>query len=190
MTRQTATPLHEYRTNVLSGIAWEITNSMRPFLILDPPYQRGSVWTDDQRVALINSWLRGLPIQAVTLNDRRRDYWRGETRVNEQHIAVVDGRQRIETAILWFDGELAAPASWFQPDLIESTEDTADGPYVTFDGLTESAQRMAKFQWKLPRLEVMLSTVTQEAELYLLVNGGGTPQTAADMANATEVAGR
>lgn len=192
MTRQTAQPLREYHMEVINGIAWEITSSLRDMLLLDPPYQRGTVWTDDQRVALVNSWLRGLPIQAVTLNDRHRNTWRGPKpgRHGEQHIAVVDGKQRIETAIMWFDSELAAPASWFPAEDVESTVDLGDGPYVTFDGLTEGARRHAKFSWKLPRHHVNLHTVQDEADLYLLVNGGGTPQTMQDMANAAKVAGR
>jgi hypothetical protein len=33
-----------------------------------------------------------------------------------------------------------------------------------------------------------VSTVAEEAEIYLLVNGAGTPQTDADMANAARIA--
>lgn len=194
MTRQTAQPLHEYRTQHIDGIAYEIVSSMRDYLILDPPYQRGTVWTDDQRMALVNSWIRALPVQGVTINDRRR--WERDTPVaervyNEQHLAVVDGKQRIETAIRWFDSQLLVPASWFDPADVETPiMTTDDGPYVGFNGLTVEFRRHAKFSWKLPRMEVFLDSVEQEAELYLLVNGGGTPQTAADMANAAKVAGR
>jgi hypothetical protein len=193
MTRQTAKPLHEYRTNVIDGIAWEITSSMRSMLILDPPYQRGTVWTESQRIALVSSWIRGLPIQNVIMNDRRR--WEqntpeGRKRYVEQHIAVIDGKQRIETALAWFDSLLPVPASWFDPEDVEATVETADGPYVTFGGLTIEFRRHAKFSWKLPRMEVFLDTVQDEADLYLLVNGGGTPQTMQDMANAAKVARR
>jgi hypothetical protein len=190
MTRQTAQPLREYRTAVISGVAYEIVNSMRPFLILDPPYQRGTVWTGDQRIALVRSWLMNLTVPSVILNDRSRSIWQDEKPTGEQHLAIVDGRQRIETAMLWFDGAFAVPASWFDPEWVESTVDTDDGPYVAWDNLTRGGRTMAKTQWKLPRLETMLATVTEEAELYLLINGGGTPQTAADMANAAKVAGR
>lgn len=193
MTRQTAEPLLEYRTETVDGVAHEIVNTMRGFLILDPPYQRGTVWTDDQRAALVSSWIRGLPIQHVALNDRsrwERDIPPAERIYTERHLAIIDGKQRIETAILWFTGKFCAPASWFDPEWIESTVDVGDGPYVTFDGLTPAARRFTKHSWKLGRMEVFLKSVQEEAELYLLINGGGTPQTAADMANAAEVAGR
>jgi hypothetical protein len=189
MTRQTTRPLREYSMNVLAGVPYEIVNSMREFLILDPPYQRGTVWTEDQRIALVKSWLMGTPIQAVIMNDRRRQAWTGEA-PGLDHIAVIDGKQRIETAIAWFDGQLAVPASWFDAEWYESTVDTDDGPYLTYDNLTPAGKRFCKFQWKLPRIETELGTEADEAELYLLVNGGGTAQTAADMANAARVAGR
>jgi hypothetical protein len=189
MTRQTTRPLREYSMNVLSGVASEITNTMREFLLIDPPYQRGTVWTEDQRIALVRSWLMGTPIQAVIMNDRRWGNWVGEA-PGHRHIAVIDGKQRIETACAWFDGELSVPASWFPPELVQATAETEDGPYTTFDLLTLPGQRFAKFTWKLPRIETHLATVEEEAELYLLVNGGGTPQTQADMDNAAQVAGR
>jgi len=190
MTRQTAEPLREYRTSVISGVAFEIVNSMRPYLILDPPYQRGTVWTEDQRIALVRSWLMGLSIPSVILNDRTRSPWREKKPTGEQHLAVIDGRQRIETAILWYDSKFAVPASWFEKDWVESTVETNDGPYVTFDRLTRGGQTLTKTQWKLPRLETALATTGEEADLYLLINGGGTPQTMQDMANAARVAGR
>jgi hypothetical protein len=141
----------------------------------------------------VKSWIHGLPVQKVAICDRRR--WEQnvprEKRVyNDQHLAVIDGKQRIETAILWFDGDLMVPASWFDPEWIESTVDTEDGPYASFKNLTLPAQRFTKFNWKLGRMEVFLKSVQEEADLYLLINGGGTPQTAADMANAAKVAGR
>lgn len=187
MTRQTEKPLREYHMVVLSGVAYEIVNSMRPMLVLDPPYQRGAVWTEDQRIALVKSWLMGTPIQAVMMNDRRRQMWTDEA-PGLEHIAVIDGKQRIQTAMAWFDGELKVPASWFEAEWIQGTVDTDDGPYVTFDLLTPMGQRSAKFTWKLPRIEVDLATVREEAAMYLLVNGGGTAQTPEDMANAAEVA--
>lgn len=190
MTRQTDKPLREYHSVIVAGIAYEVISTMRPYLILDPPYQRGTVWTLDQRIALVRSWLMNTPIQAITLNDRRRLLWKDDKPTGDQHIAVIDGKQRIETAMAWFDGELAVPRSWFEDEWIESTVDTEDGPYVTFDTLTRSGRTMCKYQWKLPRIEADLADVADEAGMYVLVNGGGTPQTAADMANAAEVAGR
>jgi hypothetical protein len=86
---------------------------------------------------------------------------------------------------MWFRGDLAVPASWFKPEDIDTTEDTADGPYVRYTGLTQRGQTiMAMSGARLGANTAQVPTVEAEADLYLLVNGGGTAQTEADMAHA------
>ena len=48
---------------------------------LSPPYQRGSVWTEDQRLDLMYSLLAGYPIGAVILNDRMNTAWSTDFKV-------------------------------------------------------------------------------------------------------------
>lgn len=163
------------------------------YLDLDPPYQRGSVWTEDQRIALVRSWLTGVVVPAVIVNDRATSIWReannGEdVRAQSAIYVVIDGKQRVETAIAWFSGELAVPASWFQAEDVEATEATPDGPYVRYTGLTRAGRLYADGEAMLPMGEGKLPTVRAEAEVYLLVNGGGTPQSDADMHNAARIA--
>ena len=62
-------------------------------LLLNPSYQRDSVWPDKMSTALIDSILRGIPLPSIILNQRR------ETDKSE----IVDGKQRL-TAILRFIG--------------------------------------------------------------------------------------
>lgn len=156
---------------------------------LEPPYQRGDVWTDDQRVALVRSWLTGVVIMA----DRSTYAWKqahgGVSPLDsgEPMYAVIDGKQRITTAIKWYSGELAIPASWLEPEWVETTEDTEDGPYVRYTGLTVIGQRKVARIADLQVAEAQPTTL-EEAAVYLLVNGGGAPQTEADTTNATNVA--
>jgi hypothetical protein len=194
-TRQTAQPLPDYRLNASSRAAREIARSMVSMMDLNPPYQRGSVWTEDQRIALVKSWVMGVPIPAIIINDRATAGWVAEmgSKVYEEDAkvwAVVDGKQRIETAIDWFCGDLAVPASWFRTDWIDTTIATEDGLYVTYGGLTAPGQRLLGNHAMLAVVESRLPSIQSEAELYLLVNGGGTGQTELDMARAAEVAGR
>lgn len=193
MTRQTTAPLEHMSLQATNRFAdFFVRNVERGNMLLDPPYQRGDVWDTGQRMALVRSWLMGLPIQAVVINDRTSPDW---NRANPQDrdgcgyaYAVIDGKQRILTAIAWFGGTLLVPASWFPAAHVETPEDTEDGPYVRFTGLNRVGQRFAENRCVLPCAEGRLATVTEEAEVYLLVNGGGTPQTDADMANAARVA--
>ncbi|RKR92717.1 uncharacterized protein DUF262 [Micromonospora pisi] len=193
MTRQTTAPLTHLSLNVTNRFAdFFVRNVERGNILLDAPYQRGSVWSESQRMGLVRSWLMGLPIPAVVINDRTSPDW---ARANPQDregtgyvYAVIDGKQRILTAVAWFGGELRVPASWFPAKHVATTEDTDDGPHVRFTGLTEVGRRFAENRCVLPCAEGRLASVEQEAEVYLLVNGGGTPQTTTDMANARRVA--
>ncbi len=193
MTRQTAAPLAHWRMNASNRTAQDLVRSHQDngYLLIDTPYQRGSVWTEDQRIALVRSWLLGVPIPALILNDRMAVTWQ-RAHPHEDGTgpayAVIDGKPRLETAIAWFGGRLAVPASWFDSADVEVVEDTDDGPYVRYPGLSVVRRRFFGNQAMLPCATAQLATVEQEAEVYLLVNGGGTPQTDADMANARRVA--
>jgi hypothetical protein len=196
MTRQTAAPLEHHSLNPSARQAREVVRTVLDGqTLLDPPYQRGSVWTEDQRVALIESWLRGLPAGVIILADRGTELWRQSTgddpyREGRGLWAVIDGKQRLTTAIRWFNGELAVPSSWFPADQVETTEDTDDGPYVRYTGLTLAGQRIFTNRALFMIAETKsCATVADEARFYLLVNGGGTAQTGDDMANAARVAG-
>lgn len=101
-----------------ADLASESSGGQTPVgLLLDPPYQRTSVWGPEQRQNLIRSFLMGLPIPAVVLNDRFAAgdgaFWSG---TRDWRVAVVDGRQRLETLLDWWSGKLAVPAAWFSQD--------------------------------------------------------------------------
>ena len=193
MTRQTPEPIEHMSLNASNRLADELARYYAEGRITgDLPYQRGSVWTYDQRVALIKSWLSGTPIPAVVINDRTSTVWEDGHGPSGRKArwALIDGKQRLETAVAWFTGDLPVPASWFPPDRIAVTEDTEDGPYVRFTGLTETGQRLFENKALLPTATASVASVEAEAEIYQRVNGGGTPQTDADMARAAAVATR
>ncbi|MDG4792056.1 DUF262 domain-containing protein [Micromonospora sp. WMMD1102] len=194
MTRQTSKPLVSYDMHAMNREAYGyVIAANEGELILDLPYQRGSVWNLDQHIALVRSWLTGVPIAAVIVNVRRSRWWTDtdvfDPRSDEPASdAVIDGQQRIRTTLAWFAGEFAVPASWFDPEMVAATEDTDDGPYVRYTGLTRTGQTWFKRHAKLPYIEAKVATLREEAEIFGLVNGGGTPQTDDDMANARRVA--
>lgn len=182
MTLQTQEPLTQLQLSALHRPLTDLVHMVtRGQMTLDAPYQRGAVWTDDQRRALVMSWMQGLPTGAIIINHRGYD--------TDVIYAVVDGKQRILTAIAWLNDGFAAPASWFDAEDVVTTEDTEDGLYVRFSGLTKGARSVFAFSVGIPTHEAKVKTVREEAAIYLLINGGGTPQTDADMANAARVAG-
>jgi len=196
VTRQTITPLEHTSLNPsFQGANWLARRVRDGEINIDPPYQRGKVWTGDQRIALVESWMRGLPAGVVILADRCNTAWakanpgRDPYETGESLWACVDGKQRLTTAVAWFDSEFAVPASWFPADHVATTEGTGDGPFVRHSGLTLKGQRFMERYCSLLVAETKdCATEADEAAFYLLVNGGGTPQTDADMDNAARVA--
>jgi hypothetical protein len=194
MTRQTTQPLKRLPINAGNYQLSTLVDLMnRGRIDLSPPYQRGDTWTTDQRVALIYSWLTGAPVPSVTISDRSNGSWRDTDTYNIENTAVgiwavIDGKQRLTTAALWADSQFPVPASWFPADNIIETVDTEDGPYVYYSGLTQIGRARSTDRVVIPIGLGEFTNVREEAAIYVLLNGGGTPQTADDMANAERVA--
>jgi hypothetical protein len=189
MSRQTAHPLEHRSLNATNREAVGIARLVQEGdLLLDTPYQRGDVWTLDQRIALVKSWMLGLPIPAMIIADRMARWGRDEDGELGPAYAMIDGKQRTLTAIAWYDGDFAVPASWFPADQVEAVEDTDDGPYIRFSGLSIIGQRRFMRMAQIPVCEARVGTVREEAQIYLLVNGSGTQQTDDDLQRAVRVA--
>lgn len=190
MTKQTDAPLTRLNLQALNRTVEAFHPRDHEDFDLNPPYQRGSVWTTDQRIELIRSFMTGTPIPALILNYRGSGAWtkvNGELPASEPAYAVVDGKQRVETVRLWFSGDLAVPASWFPGDLVKTSTATADGPYVTYNDLTTVGKRISR-NWTIPTAEASVGSIADEAEIYLRVNGAGTDQSQDDLDNAASVA--
>jgi hypothetical protein len=132
------------------------------YLDLNPPYQRGDVWGVIRRRNLIRSIMLGIPIPSIIINDRFAANWGNE-------IAVIDGKQRITTILMFLEGDLKVPAEWFG----------IDGDEITFPELPIARQRGMK-NMPLPLCEGQLRTIEEEREVFELVNFGGVPQGESD----------
>ncbi len=186
MTRQLAQPITHLTLAPRNRMAIDLFRQVeRGRIMLDPSYQRGSVWTDDQRLDLIYSMLSGYPVGALILNQRDGERWGLGV-----DYAVIDGRQRLEALCDWFRGDLAipaswVPASWIQPDTV--FVDQGDGHYITEANLTEEGTTHMEAAMSVAVVTARLPTEQAEAEVYRLVNAGGTGHTAADLDRAASI---
>lgn len=193
-TRQTTKPLERLPISTMNMMLTNLVRMVEQGRIdLSPAYQRGDVWSEDQRVALVYSWLVGATVPSITLNDRSGRQWTDLEVCNPETggtnwYGCIDGKQRLTTAVMWMRGEFAVPASWFPPQSVAATEDTDDGPYVRYTGLTEAGQARSTDRSAIPVGMGEFPSLRAEAGIYLLLNGGGTPQTDVDMDNARRVA--
>jgi hypothetical protein len=185
--------LHELQFSQLHSPIMELARKAMPedgerafkgktVIDLNPPYQRASVWTTEQRVNLIKSLMQGLPVGAVFVNERRFPHpW-----------ACVDGKQRIETIVMWLRDEFAVPGEWFEEaDLRMPMDDAmpvcdvADCPgyglahgtlpaEVRWSDLSDRGQRRAEGHWSVAQYRTRIPA-EMEPELYERINYGGTP---------------
>lgn len=188
MTYQTTEPVRKLALDV-SGRGWGdlIHQVQYGDISYDPPYQRGAVWSGEQRIMLIYSILSGTPIPALIINARPERMWYRDDGSRLPAYAVIDGKQRMMTVRMFMEARLAVPASWFPADRVKGTEATSDGPYVRYGGLTRTAQRFFE-NTPAPVAEAHVDTIAEEAAIYLRVNGSGTPQAGEDIARAARIA--
>lgn len=164
----------------------------------DAPYQRGSVWSDEQRRNLIKSLIMKLPIGATIISKLPYD--------RQKVFRVLDGKQRLLTIRAFVNDEFAVPGHWFHARDLADESDRAgevrfsqlsDGgkfrftmrPIATieFDPKTEVVRADDDSGWiRTDRSEEEM--LQAEAELYLLINFGGVAQTDGDMDRAAAVA--
>lgn len=146
-------------------------------LDMDQPYQRGDVWGLTRRRNLIRSMLLGIPIPSLVINDRFSARFKepGYSQDREWSYAIVDGKQRVTTFLMFARDEFAVPASWYKAADVIRTEDTEDGPYVRFSGLSESERRGFE-SLPLGTTEGKFSSLAAEEFIFDLVNFGGVAQ--------------
>lgn len=182
MTMQTPGPVAEANLSTMNRpLAWLIDHgngeSLSMDFDMDQPYQRGDVWGLVRRQNLIRSLIMGIPIASLVINVRHlADFDEpGYSDARNAAYAIVDGKQRVTTIMMFGRSEFAVPASWFREGSVETTEDTDDGPYVRFSGLTASGRR--RFENKpLATSEGRFSTLAEEQMIFDLVNFGGIHQ--------------
>jgi hypothetical protein len=172
---RTSSPIPELSLQVLSSpLSFYVDR--REEIDMNPPYQRGSVWSETQQQDLIRSVLYGIPIGSITLNFRGYHV--------EQSYTVVDGKQRIEALRAFTDDEVEVPRDWFPDQALEGI--THHRSTVVFSDLAVYGQR--KFRnHAIPHIKSEVTTVAEEAEIFRLVNSGGTAQTAETLRQAALV---
>ncbi|WP_315717263.1 MULTISPECIES: DUF262 domain-containing protein [unclassified Bradyrhizobium] len=81
-------------------------------LVVNPEYQRGSVWTVSQKKKLIDSVLRGYPIPLIYLHHIRQ----AAGKLVSERYEVIDGQQRINALSDFYEGAFKL----FDPELDEA----------------------------------------------------------------------
>ena len=93
-----------FRRASTQDVSWFIDCSTIGQLDLSPSYQRKSVWTSRDRKFFLDTVFRGFPCPAIYLHKTLAD--------GKSVYAVVDGKQRLETIILFYKNKIALPQTF------------------------------------------------------------------------------
>ena len=113
---------------------------------LDPDFQRGRVWTQENQSDFVGFFLSGGMVPPVVVWDRPHP----ETRV------VVDGKQRLTSLLNWFNGEIPAHlenerifVSDLDPEEFRLWTSTTSGPTVVLQYTAGSRKEILDFYLRL-----------------------------------------
>lgn len=180
----TSEPLPELRLNALNMNVGSLTGWVRQGMVdFDPPYQRQPVWGVRRRQRLIKSLLMGLPVGTITVNRRDHSGFRAPDYVPNVSapFAVIDGKQRWQTLVMFGKDEFPIPRSWFDERALSAfhEEDAEGGQWVRYSMLALRGQTQIDMA-ALPFNEARVDSVEAEEEIFRLLNTGGLAQGEAD----------
>lgn len=160
----------EKKIQDLVNLYKSFTKKNKRQLNLFPGFQRESVWTKKDRQKLIDSILKNYPIPAIFL------YCREES--GEIVYDVVDGKQRIETCLMFmrlirgkhFSAKVQLP-------------DKAEREWITFRTLQRRAKQHLLTNYKITTIEVN-GDPADVIELFVRINSTGKALTSAEKNHA------
>ena len=118
-------------------------------LNLDPDFQRGHVWSNEQRIAYLEFWLEGGIMTPMFFN------WPVNMDPSKGYVdyVIVDGKQRLTTFTMFYNEELMVYEKYKYSDFSKHTL-----PYLYY-------------------VNNDLKTKKEVLEWYIFFNSGGTPHT-------------
>lgn len=139
--------------------------------ILDPPFQRGSVWTKEQKIAWIETILDDLPVPAIFINQFGYNSFGPNAYAGppgyERREIVIDGRQRIEAILDFLQSKIRVRGElWCEQ--------------------TEIFRRKVLMGFTCSVITTTFSTMRECAELYLKLLKCGTAHTAEEIKKAED----
>jgi hypothetical protein len=125
----------------------------------NPPYQRGHVWTNDQRSAFLGHWLQGGAVPTLWI-------WEPPLAKEAAGLArpeLIDGKQRLSALLMWWHGEISA---------------NVDGRMI----IVGDTDKRFRFHHAIHLTFVRLDSRADVLRFYLRLNGGGTPHSPDELA--------
>jgi uncharacterized protein with ParB-like and HNH nuclease domain len=146
----------------LGGILPAIKDFEKEYgLELNPDFQRGRVWTEEQQIAFVEFFLRGGKLNAVFLNS---PHWNRQDS-EYQDMVCVDGLQRLTALMRFENNEIPAFGVLFKD----------------FEGRPRASQATLRININ------DLQTKKEVLQWYIELNEGGTPHTKEEINRVKEM---
>lgn len=147
-------------------VSWFLDQYDAGRLILDPPYQRRSVWNAEYRNYFVDSVVRNYPTQAIFLET--------ETPAGERtRYKVLDGKQRLTTLISFCSDEFETP---------ETVSDLGIGGLYFSDLPAEFSRRVLEYILNVETIDY--STTTDLEQMFNRLNRNTLKLNAQELRNA------
>jgi hypothetical protein len=168
---QNSAPMAEIATKFVPKTVQDIVNChANGHLNLSPGFQRDSVWNERDRQKLIESILRKYPIPAVFFRRRQED--------GEIHFDVIDGRQRIES-VLMFMGKIRGRRFRAKVQLPGDDEQV----WLDWRWLCRKQKQHLVTGYEIPTIEVD-GDLADVIDLFVRINSTGKALTSAEKRHA------
>ncbi len=127
-----------------------------------PLYQRGHVWTEEQRQSFLGYWLQGGKVPTLWVWDPP------EIAHLDHHTELIDGKQRLSALLGWWHDEVPA---------------NIDGRLI----FARDTNRRFRIHHSIHLTFVKLPTRADVIRFYLRLNGGGTPHSPEELARVRKL---
>lgn len=131
---------------------------MSDALDFDAPYQRDYVWTQKEQDEYLTTLLAGYPTGVICLAEEKDDY---DNFKETKWLEVVDGKQRLTTLKLFFEGKIGLPLT--------------NGERIFYPDFTPSESRGFR-NTGIELLKMDNCSITDKLNFFYRVNFAGVPQ--------------
>ena len=140
-------------------------------LNLNPPWQRGDVWSPKKKKSVIESILLNIPLPAIILHTKE-----------DGSIEVIDGQQRLRSIVQFVEGKFNLPKFKPEHDLFD-----INGCWFEHDRKKDIGQthRMIFLNTKVPVLNFINVSDSTLRKVFNLYNTAAMKLNAAEIRNAT-----
>ena len=134
--------------------------------VVNRRYQRKLIWTLDEKVAFIDSVLKGYPVPILLLAEDRRS--------GENPLEIIDGMQRLNAVMSFIENDYMVDGTYFDLNTMALTKALLDKSLLVQRGPIMDRDKCVKVaSYLLPLSIYEFSDATSVDDVFRRINSGG-----------------